>query len=585
MELSKITSPADIRGLGMEELKELCNSLREVFLEKVSAHGGHVGPNLGLVEATVALHYVFDTPNDKIVFDVSHQTYIHKMLTGRVEAFLDPSKYDDVTGYTNPKESKYDLFTIGHTSTAVSLAGGMAKARDLQGQSYNVVALVGDGSLSGGEAFEGLDEGATLKSNFIVVVNDNNMSIAENHGGLYSNLEELRRTNGTASNNYFKALGYDYLYVDKGNDIEALVEAFRMVKDINHPIVVHIHTDKGHGYKPAEENKEAFHFSAPFDLKSGKLKSEDDDESYDEIFAQEMMSEIKSDPKVCVLTAGTPGVMGFTPERRQEAGRQFIDVGIAEQEAAAMASGIAKAGCRPCLGVVSSFIQRAYDQLSQDISINDTPVVLNIFYGTILGMNDVTHLGWFDIALISNIPGWIFLAPATVEEYLSMQRWAMKQTQYPVAIRIPGGKVLHSDDKVETDWSDLNKFKIEHEGSKVAIIGAGAFLSIAKETAELLKKEGVDATVINPRYLSGLDTAILEDLKKNHRLVVTIEDGVLAGGFGEKVSSYYGTSDMKVANYGLEKKFADRYNYRQILEANRLTAPQIAEDVVNIIKN
>ncbi|MDE6753303.1 MAG: 1-deoxy-D-xylulose-5-phosphate synthase [Muribaculaceae bacterium] len=585
MELSKITSPADIRGLGMAELKELCDELRQTFLVKISNHGGHVGPNLGLVEATVALHYVFDTPKDKIVFDVSHQTYIHKMLTGRIQAFLDPAKYDDVTGYTNPKESEFDLFTIGHTSTAVSLAGGIAKGRDLQNQKYNVVALVGDGSLSGGEAFEGLDEGATLNSNFIVVVNDNNMSIAENHGGLYSDLARLRATDGAAEDNYFKTLGYDYIYVDKGNDIEELIGAFKKVKDIDHPVVVHIHTDKGHGYKPAEENKEAFHFSGPFDLSTGKPKQEESGESYDEIFADEMLSQMKGDPKVCVLTAGTPGVLGFTPELRKEAGRQFIDVGIAEQEAAAMASGIAKAGGRPCFGVVSSFIQRAYDQLSQDISINNTPVVLNIFYGTILGMNDVTHLGWFDIALISNIPGWVFLAPATVEEYLSMQRWAMKQTQYPVAIRIPGGKVVHSEGEVQTDWSDLNKFKIEQEGSGVAIIGAGGFLSLAKETAELLKENGIDATVINPRYLSGLDTAMLENLKKNHRLVVTVEDGILAGGFGEKVSSYYGTSDMKVANYGLEKKFADRYNYKELLEANRLTAPQIAEDVMKIIKD
>lgn len=584
MELSKIKSPADIRDFGMDALKELCDKLREAFLVKISNHGGHVGPNLGLVEATVALHYVFNTPQDKIVFDVSHQTYIHKMLTGRIEAFLDPAKYDEVTGYTNPGESEYDLFTIGHTSTAVSLAGGMAKARDLQNQKYNVVALVGDGSLSGGEAFEGLDEGATLNSNFIVVVNDNNMSIAENHGGLYSNLAELRASNGTASNNYFKALGYDYLYVDDGNDIVALVEAFKKVKDTDHPVVVHIHTDKGHGYKPAQENKEAFHYSGPFDLATGKLKGDDEGESYDEIFAHEMLSEMKADPKVCVLTAGTPGVLGFTPDRRQEAGRQFIDVGIAEQEAAAMASGIAKAGGRPCFGVVSSFIQRAYDQLSQDISINGTPVVLNIFYGTILGMNDVTHLGWFDIALISNIPGWVFLSPATVEEYLSMQRWAMKQTQYPVAIRIPGGAVAHSEGEVQTDWSDLNKFKIEQEGGKVAIIGAGGFLSIAKETAAFLQKEGIEATVINPRYLSGLDTEMLDSLKKNHQLVVTIEDGVLAGGFGEKVSSYYGLSDMKVANYGLAKKFADRYNYRELLEANRLTAPQIAEDIMNELK-
>lgn len=584
MELSKIKSPADFRGLNIDELKDLCEQLRKTFLIKLSNHGGHVGPNLGLVEATVALHYVFDTPKDKIVYDVSHQTYIHKMLTGRIEAFLDPSKYDEVTGYTNPKESEYDLFTIGHTSTAVSLASGLAKGRDLQGQHYNVIALVGDGSLSGGEAFEGLDEGATLDSNFIVVVNDNNMAIAENHGGLYDNLALLRQTDGKAENNYFKTLGYDYIYVGDGNDVAALIEAFRKVKNTNHPVVVHIHTDKGHGYRPAEEHKEAFHFSGPFDLESGRPKSEDNSESYDEIFAQEMLAEMKADPKVCVLTAATPGTLGFGPERRKEAGRQFIDVGIAEQEAAAMASGIAAAGGRPCFGVVSSFIQRAYDQLSQDISINGTPVVLNIFYGTALGMNDVTHLGWFDIALISNIPGWVFLAPTNVEEYLSMQRWAMAQTEYPVAIRIPGGEVRHAEGSVQTDWSDLNKFSIEHKGNEVAIVGAGTFFPLACQVAALLAKEGIEATVINPRYLSGLDTDMLDGLKKDHRLVITLEDGILDGGFGEKIARYYGTSDMKVANYGLAKKFADRYDYNQLLTANRLTAPQITEDTLRLLK-
>lgn len=583
MELSEIKSPADFRSLGIVELKDLADKLRTTFLEKLSNHGGHVGPNLGLVEATLALHYVFDTPNDKIVYDVSHQTYIHKMLTGRIEAFLDPAKYDDVTGYTNPGESEYDLFTIGHTSTAVSLAGGIAKGRDLQNEKYNVIALVGDGSLSGGEAFEGLDTGATLDSNFIVVVNDNQMSIAENHGGLYTNLALLRQTDGKADNNYFKTLGYDYIYVGQGNDLESLIDAFRKVKDSQHPVVVHINTEKGHGYKPAVENKEAFHYSAPFRLEDGKPRYESDAESYDDIFATEMLAEMKADPKKCVLTAGTPGVLGFTPDRRQEAGRQFIDVGIAEQEAVAMASGIAKAGGRPVFGVVSSFIQRAYDQLSQDVSINNQPVVLNIFHGTILGMTDVTHLGWFDIALISNIPGWVFLAPTNVEEYLSMQRWAMEQTQYPVAIRIPGGAVRHTEEEVQSDWSDLNKFKIEQEGNTVAIIGAGTFFPMALETAELLKNQGVTSTVINPRYLSGLDTDMLENLKKTHKLVVTIEDGVLAGGFGEKVASFYGTSEMKVANYGLEKKFEDRYDYKALLEANRLTAPQIAEDVMRQI--
>ncbi len=583
MELEQIKSAADIRKLSLSELTDLCDKLRQAFLVKISAHGGHVGPNLGLVEATVALHYVFNTPEDKIVFDVSHQTYIHKMLTGRIMAFLDPKKYDDVSGYTNPSESPYDLFTIGHTSTSVSLAGGIAKGRDLQGQKYNVIALIGDGSLSGGEAFEGLDVGATLNSNFIVIVNDNNMSIAENHGGLYSDLAKLRETNGTAEDNYFKALGYDYLYVGEGNNIEALVEAFRKVKDTTHPVVVHIHTDKGHGYAPAQEDKERFHWSMPFDLKTGDLLTPDEGEDYSDIFATEMMSQMKADPKVCVLTAGTPGVIGFTPDLRKAAGRQFIDVGIAEQEAVAMASGIAKSGARPCFGVVSSFIQRAYDQLSQDVAINGMPVVLNIFAGTIFGMNDVTHLGWFDIALISNIPSWVFLAPVTVEEYLAMQRWAMKQTQYPVAIRIPGGRIRHSTGEVDTDYSDLNRFKMERKGSKVALIGAGSFYGLAEETADLLAKEGIEATLINPRYLSGVDSEMLDDLKKDHSLVVTVEDGVLDGGFGEKIARYYGDSDMKVSCYGIAKKFLDRYKYSEVLKENRLTAPQISEDILSLL--
>lgn len=575
MEIEQIKSPADIKGLDNNELTALCGELRKVFLQKVAAHGGHVGPNLGLVEATVALHYVFDTPKDKIVFDVSHQTYIHKMLTGRVEAFLNPEKYDAVTGYTNPGESEYDLFTIGHTSTAVSLAGGIAKGRDLLGEKYNVVALVGDGSLSGGEAFEGLDEGATLNSNFIVVVNDNEMSIAENHGGLYGNLAALRASDGQCEDNYFTALGYDYIYVGEGNDVGALIKAFKSVKDSDKPVVVHIHTDKGHGYAPAEQNKEQFHFSAPFDLATGRV-DEGDYEDYSDIFADEMLRMMKADSKVCVLTAGTPGVLGFYPERRKEAGRQFIDVGIAEQEAVAMASGLAKAGARPCFGVVSSFIQRAYDQLSQDVAINGQPVVINIFYASVMGMTDVTHLGWFDIALISNIPGWVYLAPATVEEYLAMQRWAMAQTSVPVAIRIPGGAVIHSAEAVQEDYSDLNKFKIVRRGSGVAIIGAGSMLRVAEKAADILAERGVTATVINPRYLSGLDSGMLDELKRDHQQVITLEDGVIDGGFGEKIARYYGPTDMKVRCLGVEKKFLDRYSPKDLLAASGLTPEAVA---------
>lgn len=581
MDINNIHSSADIKSLGPDELTDVCAQIRTTLLTKMSHHGGHVGPNLGMVEMSVALHYVFDLPKDKIVYDVSHQSYVHKMLTGRMEAFTDPAHYDDVTGYTNPKESATDLFTIGHTSTGVSLAGGLVKARELMGGDENIIAVVGDGSLSGGEAFEGLDYAATLKSKFIIVVNDNEMSIAENHGGLYSNLRDLRESNGQCECNYFKAMGLDYRYVAYGNDLRSLIEAFEEVKRLDHPVVVHIHTQKGEGYAPAEAHKEQFHFSAPFDVATGNLLNMDEAPDYGDITAEHLLEMMKHDPSVVAITAGTPGVIGFGPERRQLAGEQFVDVGIAEQEAVALASGIAKGGGKPFFGVVSSFVQRAYDQLSQDMAINSTSPVIGIFYGTVLGMNDVTHLGWFDIALISNIPGVVYLAPTCKEEYLAMLTWAMKQNSYPVALRIPGTKVVESGRTYQSDYSDLNKYSVEHKGDSVAIIAAGAFFSRGGKVRKLLADKGVDATLINPRFLSGLDVELLDSLRRDHQLVVTLEDGVLDGGFGEKVARFYGTDkDMMVKCYGLKKEFADRYSYQQILEQNHLMPEQMTDEIL-----
>lgn len=582
MNLNEIKGSDDLKKLSVDQLPELAKELRETLLTKLSRHGGHIGPNLGMLEASVALHYVFDLPNDKIVYDVSHQSYVHKMLTGRMDAFTDPAKYDDVTGYTNPNESPADLFTIGHTSTAVSLAGGLVKARELTGRGGRVVAVVGDGSLSGGEAFEGLDYAATLKSGFIIVVNDNEMSIAENHGGLYGSLRDLRESNGASANNYFRALGLDYRYVAYGNDIATLVKAFEEVKDTDHPVVVHIHTQKGFGYAPAEADRESWHFGGPFDLATGQPLNASGAPDYGDLTAEHLLEMMKRDKSVVAITAGTPGVIGFTPDRRKEAGDQFVDVGIAEQEAVALASGIAKGGGKPFFGVVSSFIQRAYDQLSQDVAINGTSPVFGIFYGTVLGMNDVTHLGWFDIALISNIPGVVYLAPTCSEEYFAMLDWAMNQNKYPVALRVPGTKVVESGRTFPTDYSDLNSYMVAHRGEKVAVIAAGAFFSIGEQTVALLKEKGVDATLINPRFLSGIDDQLLLELTKDHDLVVTIEDGVLDGGFGEKIARFYGDKDMKVKCYGMAKKFLDRYNYNDVLTANRLTAPQIVEDVMRL---
>lgn len=563
----------------MDELTALASALRRVLMDKLAAHGGHVGPNLGFLEATVALHYVFDTPADKVVFDVSHQTYVHKMLTGRMQAFTDPDHYGDVTGFSSPEESPYDLFTIGHTSTGVSLAGGLAKARDLAGGKENVIAVVGDGSLSGGEAFEGLDFGATLGSNFIVMVNDNDMSIAENHGGLYADLRLLRNTNGEGEPNFFRTLGYDYRYIKYGNDIRSLVKVFREVKDSPYPVVVHINTQKGMGYAPAERDREHFHFAAPFDLSSGDPLHISEAPEWDDVFYSTIKPLMDSDPRVAVITAGTPGAIGFTRERRREAGRRFIDVGIAEQEAVALASGMARGGARPVFGVVSSFLQRAYDQLSQDVAINNTPVVVNICYGGIDSMTDVTHLGWFDIALVSNIPGWVYLAPTCREEYEAMLRWAVDQTTHPVAVRQPAGEVWSSGQEFPSDYSTLNRSRLCHRGRDVAVIAAGATFRAALEALPKLLELGIDATLINPVYLSGLDTEMLSGLLADHRLVVTLEDGVLDGGYGEKVARFFGTTDMRVVCRGATKEFLDGYSPSALMDRCGLTTAALVRDI------
>lgn len=539
MYLENINSPADVKKLSVGELTSLCAEMREALIQKLSVHGGHVGPNLGMVEATVAMHYVMNSPVDKFVFDVSHQSYAHKMLTGRKEAFTNPDCYDEVSGYTEPSESVHDHFVIGHTSTSVSLASGLAKARDLRGERFNVVAVIGDGSLSGGEA----------------------------------------------SCNFFKAMGFDYLYVADGNDVEAMIEAFSRVRDIDHPIVLHINTLKGKGYRFAECQKERFHWSMPFDIPTGELKKPAGDKGYDTLTAEHLLSLMKADRTVVGITAGTPAVFGFTKDRRERAGKQFIDMGIAEEQAVAMASALAKGGAKPVFGVYSTFIQRAYDQLSQDLCINNNPATILVFWGSLGAMNDVTHLCLFDIPLISNIPNMVYLAPTCREEYLAMLDWSIQQTEHPVAIRVPATGVAGSrSGDFPTDYEpEMNRFEMAHCGSGVAIIGVGNFFALAVTVAEQLKQSGIDATVVNPRFLTGLDTERLEDLRDSHSLVVTLEDGVLDGGYGEKIARYYGESEMRVMCRGVRKKFIDRYNVGEEYAANRLTPDQITADILEIL--
>lgn len=579
MYIEKINGPEDVKKLNIEEMTALAEEMRHALLKRASIHGGHFGPNFGMVEAIIALHYVFESPKDKMVFDVSHQTYPHKMLTGRKDAYLYEEHYDDVTGYSCPQESEHDHFTVGHTSTSISLACGLAKARDLRGESANVIAIIGDGSLSGGEALEGMDFAAELDSNMIIVVNDNDMSIAENHGGLYSNLKLLRETNGQAECNLFKAMGLDYVYVDHGNDLRELIGAFKQVKDSKKPVVVHINTLKGKGYKPAEEHKEEWHWHLPFDIETGKSHFPEV-EDYSSVTCEYLIEKMKQDPTVVAITSGTPTILGFTQEKRKQAGRQFVDVGIAEETAVALASGIAKGGGKPVYGVYSSFIQRTYDQISQDLCIDGNPATIVVYTGSVFGMTDVTHLGLQDIPMLSNIPGLVYLAPTTKEEYLSMLDWSVEQKEMPVAIKLPGGDMISDGREVKKDWSQLNTYEVTEKGSKIALIGLGTFYSLALQTAEMLEKKGIHATVINPYYITGLDKGLLEKLKADHDTVVTLEDGILNGGFGEKIARFYGSSDMKVYNYGLKKEFLDRYDVNEVLKENHLTAEQIVNDVL-----
>lgn len=580
MLLEHIQSPADVKKLSLAEMNTLAEDIRTLLIEKLSRHGGHCGPNLGMVEATIALHYIFNSPRDKIVFDVSHQSYPHKMLTGRVTAFLSESHYDDVSGYSEPSESEHDFFIIGHTSTSVSLAGGLAKGRDLRGETGNVIAVIGDGSLSGGEALEGLDWAAELNSNFIIVVNDNQMSIAENHGGLYENLAELRRSHGSCENNLFRAMGLDYVYVDKGNDLSSLIEAFRKVKDTNHPVVVHINTLKGKGYAPAEEDKETWHWTMPFEISTGALKQKNIGEDYNSLTAAHLMQRMKDDKTVCAITAGTPGIWGWTPARRQEAGKQFVDVGIAEEHAVALASGMAKAGGKPVFGVCSSFLQRAYDQVSQDLCINDNPATLLVLWGSLTSMTDVTHLCHFDIPLLSGIPNLVFLAPTNREEYLAMLDWSLAYDRHPVAIRVPVGEPRSATRPVPTDFSELNKSELVSRGKDVAILGLGNFFALGEQVSSALKDRGIEATLINPRFISGLDESLLDSLVSDHRLVVTLEDGALEGGYGEKVARHFGPTSVKTLCFGARKEFVDRYAPADFFAANHLTVPQIVEDIL-----
>ena len=586
MYLEQIHSPSDIKGYTPAQRCALAAEMRAALITRASSVGGHIGPNLGVIEATIALHTVFDAPTDKIIYDVSHQCYPHKMLTGRADAYLDPAHYGEVSGFTNTEESPYDHFNIGHTSTSISLATGLAKARDLAGRRENVIAFIGDGALSGGEALEGLNVAGEMRSNLIIILNDNDWSISENHGGMYEMLRRLRETNGTAADNLFRAMGLDYRYVADGNDTEALIAAFAAVKDSQKPIVIHIHTQKGKGLSFAEDDPEDWHRHAPFHTESGAVKHPSAPDPCLAATVDFVLAEAKRNPNFVYLSAGIVGGIGLTPAERAELGAQYVDVGIAEEHAVAMASGLARGGARPVFGTYSTFYQRTYDQMAQDVCINRSPAVFLVTGASLYRSTDVTHLGFYDISIFSHVPNLVFLAPTSIEEHLAVLRWAIAQTEHPVMIRTPLGGYAESPYPVRADYSALHRSIVVTEGAEVALIGVGNFAALATAAAEELARDGIHATVVNPLYLSGLDEALLTRLKEKHRLIVTVEDGILDGGFGEKIAAFYGADrDVEVKSYGLPKAFFNRYDPAALARAHHLTAPQIAADLRVMIRS
>lgn len=591
MLLTQTTTPEDVKALNRAELPQLCSEIRHAILESSATVGGHVAPNLGVVELTVALHRVFNSPTDKIVFDVSHQTYAHKALTGRAYTYIDPERYGEASGFANPDESEHDLFAMGHTSTSVSLGCGLAHARDLAGDTYNVITVIGDGSLSGGLAFEGFNNAAELDSNLIIIVNDNDQSIAENHGGLYRNLAELRASNGTCERNVFRAMGLDYRYLDAGNDVLALVDALQELRDIDRPIVLHVSTAKGKGFEPAQSDPERWHHVGPFDMATGRKlcpghPSEPAPRTYADITGEALSAAIERDPQVVGITAATPYIMGFTPELRAAAGKQFVDVGIAEEHAVTFATALARSGAKPVFGVYGTFLQRAYDELWHDLCLNDAPATILVFGASIFGTTSETHLSFFDISMLGGLPNMRYLAPACMEEYLSMLSWSLDHREHPAAIRVPGIGLVSRPDLAPAEDTDygIARYDVVRQGRDVAVLALGDFFELGERMANRLAAEyGIEATLVNPRFATELDREFLDSLAVEHRVVVTLEDGILDGGWGERVACYLACTPLRARTFGIAKGFPDRYDPNELLAQNGMTVENMAAEAVRLL--
>ena len=582
MLLDKLNVNKDLKSFSIEELNILRDEIKDLIIKKCSVTGGHLGPNLGVIELTIAIHYVFDLENDKLIFDVSHQSYTHKILTGRKEGFIDQNKYNLYSGFSNFEESKYDTFKLGHTSSSISLSSGLVKSRELLNENYKVINVIGDGSLSGGEALEGLNNVSLLNSQYLIIVNDNEMSIEENSGGLYKSLKDLRESKGKSSNNIFKAFNIDYMYLEEGNDISKLIDKLEEIKNINHPLILHIHTLKGNGYLPSIKNKEKYHFAMPFDIESGEFINKGSRLEYSEISYNFFSNLMDKDKSVILLTSAVAYLFGFNKERREKYKDQFIDTGISEAHTVSFLSGLGKGNLKAYYPVTCSFLQRGFDQLIEDFALNEINATLLVCFGSIYSSKDVTHIGIFDEIMLSNIPNLIYLDPTSKEEYLKMLEYSYKENHKPLAIRVPY-KIKEDNKEDNTDYSIINKSKVINKGNKIAIFYTGNLEFLGKEIEKELNKININPSLIRQRFLSGIDKELIDELILNHDIIITLEDSLLNGGFGEKIASYLGNKKVYSLNYGLKKEFIDRYDINDIFYKNRLNKDLIIQDIKEIL--
>ena len=582
MELTNIQIPSDLRDCSIAELEVIAQHIRNLIIHRTSHIGGHIGSSLGATDIIVALHHVFGTDNAQFVFDISHQSYAHKILTGRHQGFIDENQFHTVSGYSNPDESTHDPFHLGHASTSLSLTAGLMIGRDLQHKTQPIVTMIGDGALSGGEAYEALNHLATMSSQCLIIINDNEQSIAENHGGLYSHLQQLRDTHGESPNNLFKALGFSYRYVDDGNSLESLIHALKNCKDETTPTVLHIHTTKGHGYDKAIANPEGFHNPSGFDIDTGETKKRYTN-SYESIVAKQLIETLDQNKAACIVTAATPGGFCLTKDIREKLGAQYIDVGIAEEHATTLLAGIAHNGGTPILPIYSTFLQRAYDQIINDLCINNSNALILVYRASIYGNKDMTHLGFNDITMLGNMPNLMYLAPTTVEELESSIRYGLEHHNHPIAIRIPVGVPINDTAQSDTIDKPVTSYAVTQSGNTIAIIGIGNFYHKAVELSHAIRETThISPTIIKPLCISSLDTDTLNELTKDHHIVITLEDGELEGGYGQKIASYYGKTSMKVLNYGISKQFYDRYKPEDVLQQNHLDFEHILDDIRNV---